>query len=597
MTPRSPSTTAPAPRRRGVALFVMIGTFVVLFLLAFGVASLSRQELRLTGAFVEGEVAFQVAEAGLEQAMYLLKNDLNSNRQLARAMVDVEGHEIRFDGPQMRDLGDLAPPGGEVEAKVWGRYEPVEEVGATGRVGTLVLHSRGSYTSPQGRTAVRQVKVRYQIKGEDLSPVAPDHGLLIRDPRPIEYYADAFTLDMRDFSVWGGDIYLEGGWGIELTENVINREFRPMGELGLLDFGYGGPLGIFQGGVNLTHSRVMEIGRPQAKLTRKYFDFQGFDDLFGPGPAWVGVEEKYMRQARNAGRDAYDDDRINLRIAADYERLATTVIKPRMGPHQDGDPRHNQFFRNVFFEGPLGLRGTTYPKVLPLYGYGDWRRLNRMPFSSTERGHDFSGAIRLDGVTYVRGDVFLEGYYEGVGTLVVQGNVFVGGHVEGVRPWVTGYHSFMNVVVLQDPAREGGTLGTRFQRNTGKIIYRPHHDMDWSSRGVPKGRVLNPFLDIGIFAQNGMEVDRASIFDKFFDMQVEFNFAADLWEFGRMPNDIRINGTDARDLFDIDPEVRRFGVSPFFVPIIVPEVERWEEEAPEGLPTDMVEDPEADDAA
>lgn len=579
--------------RRGMALFVMLGTFVVLFLLAFGVATLNRQEVRLTASFVEGEVAFQVAEAGLEQGIFLLKKDLQSNRELARAMVDVNPTEIRFSEDDLSELARLAPPGGAVRAEVWGRYEPSEEVGTTGRIGRMVLHSRGEYRNAQGQTAVRQLRVGYRVTGEDLSPVAPDHGLLIRDKRRLEYYVEGFTLDARDFQVYGGDVYLEGGMGIELTEHIINQEFRPMGELGLLDLGYDAwnLVTLFQGGVNLTHSRKLEVGHPNAKLTRKYFDFQGLDDLFGPGPAWQATEERYMPQVRHVSPGTYDDESINLRSPEDYKRLATTVIEPVMAWSPGGDSRHNQLFQDVFFDGPLGFRQTIYPKVLPLYGWGDWRRLVRLPFSNVTRRHDMSAAIPLDGVTFVRGDVFLEGWYQGVGTLVVQGNVYVGGDVVGVPPTVTGYQSFLNLVVLEDPAREGATGGTRFERRSGKMVYRPHHDNDFDSRGLAGGRDLNPFLDVAVFAQNGLEVDRTSVFDKFFNMEIEFNFAANLWEFGRLPNDVRINGTDPRDIFAFDPAVRRFGVSPFFVPVIATEVDSWDEETPRGMPAPAEDDP------
>lgn len=574
----------------------MLGTFVVLFLLAFGVASLSRQEVRLTSAFVEGEVAFQIAEAGLEQAVFLVKKDMEHNRELAKAMVDVEAIELRFQPEHFTELAVLAPPGGKVEVEVWGHYEPVGEVGTTGRLGRLVLHSQGAFRTPQGETAVRQVRMTYRVTGEDLSPVAPDHGLMIRDPRKNQYYVEGLTLDARDFQVWGGHTYISGGIGIELTQSIINKEFRPMGQLGLLDLGYDSwnLINLFQGGINLTHSRQVEVGRQGANLTRKYFDFQGLDNLFGAGSAWMAREEKYVPQVQRTpgGPDYYDDERINLRTVEDYKRLAHTVITPSFPGMEGGDPRQNQLFKDVLFNGPLGFRNTLYSRVLPLYGWGDWRRLNRMPFGNATRRHDLSAAIPLDGVTFVRGDVFLEGWYEGVGTLVVQGNVYVGGDVIGLPPTVTGYQSFLNLVVLQDSFREAGLAGTSFERRTGKVIYRPHHDTDFDARGLLGGRDTTPFLDLAVYSQNGLEVDRTSLFDKFFDMEIEFNWAADLWEFDELPNDMRINGTDPKDLFQIDSEVRRFGVSPFFVPMISPQAEDWAEETPKGLPASMVEDEE-----
>ncbi len=565
--------------RRGMAMWLVFGIFGILFLLALATATLTRQQGRLTGAFVEGQIAFQAAEAGLEQGLFLVKEDLEENRTLARAMVGIEPVDLEFESSKLGELGRLAPRGGRVELKVWGRYEPIFEVGDTGRIGNLTLHSRAVFHTPQGLRAVRQLAGTWRVTGEDLSPVAPDHGFMLRDPRSLDYFVPGFTLDARDFEVYGGHVYLEGGMGIELTEHIINREFRPMGELGLLDLGYDAwnLTTLFNGGVNFTHSRVVEHSGTRG-LTRKYYDFQGLDNLFGPGAAWVPREEQYVPQVRNVPPGYYDDADINLRSADDYRRMASTVIDP-VGPgNLDGNPRHNELFRTLSFAGPLGFRTTTYRNVLPLYGWGDWRRVTRIPFSNATRRHDLSAAIPLDGVTFVRGDVFLEGWYEGIGTLVVQGNVFVGGDVIGLPPTVTGYHSFLNLVVLEDPARETGA--TRIGRRTGKVIYRPHHDTDFDARGLLSGRDTDPFLDVAMYARNGLESDRTSTLDKFFNMEIEFNLATDFFEWPRLPNDVRINGTDPRRLFEEAGDARRYGVSPFFVPRVSTDMVMWTEETP-----------------
>lgn len=582
---RSPSLRLP---RRGIALFLMFGLFVVLFLLAFGVASLNRQEVRLTGAFVEGSVAFQIAEAGIEQALFILKEDLEFDRELAKAMVELDSLELRFPAETLTELSALAPPGGLVKAQVWGRYEPLEEVGATGRIGQLVLHSKGKYTNPAGHTAIRQIRVTVPVKGEDLGPVAPEHGLMVRDRRTSNFYVPGFTLDIRDLSVLGGKVYMAGGLTAELTEHLINKRFRPLGDLGLLDIGYNpwNILTLFQGGVDFTHSQL-EVGLTQGRLTRKYFDFQGLDKLFGPGPAWMETEEPYRSPVkRTFGEEFYDDERINLRSAEQYRRLASTVVDPKSPNNPRGRPEQNRLFRTVRFGGPLGLRGTSYERVLPLYGWGDWRRMAQMPFQNANRKMDMSAAIQVDGITFVRGDVFLEGWYEGVGTLVVQGNVFLGGDVPGVPPALTGYKSFLNLVVLEDPARETSSRPRLLQngsRRTGKVLYRPHHDTDFDRRGLLSGRDLDPALDMAIYARNGMEVDRTSLFDKFFNMKIQYNLATDFFELGRLPTDLQIDGLDPKEVFRVNRQMRKYGVSPFFVPILSGAFESWREETPTEL--------------
>lgn len=573
----------PGPRgggRRGVAIFVVFGALGILFLLAIGVATLTRHEGRLTGAFVEGQIAFQLAEAGVEQALFVLKKDLETNRELARAMVSIEPVDLTFPASATSELGALAPPGGGAQVEISARYEPIFEVGDTGRTGNLTIHSQGTYHTPQGLRAVRKVGATFRVVGEDLSPVAPDHGLMIRDRFHHQFFAPSLSLDSRDFVVRGGDLHIENGMSIELVENVINDEFRPMGELGLLDLGYDtwNVFNIFSGGVNFTHSRNMTFGK--RNITRKYYDFNGLDDLFGPGPAYTAIEEEYMPQVRRAPlRNAFDDAAINLRTAEEYKRLASTIIEPATNANPDGNPRHNSLFRNVTFQGPLGFRNTTYPRVLPLYGWGDWRRMTGTTVPNPSRDMDTSAAIQMDGVTFVRGDVLLEGYYEGIGTLVVQGTVFIGDTVQGVNPLQTGYHSFMNLVVLEDPLRDGGAQ--RGRHRTGKVVYRPHHDADWSMGGIPKGRNPKPLLDMAIYAKNGFEVDRTSILDSRFDVEIEFNLVTDFFEWQRLPNDMIINGTDPESLWQTADEARRFGVSPFFVPQISTDMVQWVEETPD----------------
>lgn len=552
---------------------------MVVFLLAFGLLGIVRNESRITASFVDGKVAYQLAEAGVEQALFALKTDLKSNRALVDALLAEAPTTFEFDSVVTDQLADIVSEGkGEVRLRC--DYEPDEGNSTNdGKVGRLTIHSLGIFHTPQGFKAKRQLRVVTRVVGTDLSIVAPEHGLFIRDPRKIAYTVPGWTWDARDFAVMGGSIYFESGMACELTEYIMSKEFRPMGEVGFLDMGYDAWnfATLFSGGVNFTHSRVMEYGPHGQSITRKYFNFEGLSALFTPHPLYRPVEESYMPQVRSATRDWDDNDKINLRSAQRYKELATTVVDPKTSYNPEGRAEDWQYFTDVTFTGPLGRRNTTYWKCLPLYGWGDWRNVPPQFKPNPTRRDDISNAIKIDGITYVRGDVFLEGWYDGIGTLVVQGNVYVGGDVVGLSKYTTGYPSLMNLVVLEDPNREEYG-GNRYNRRTGRVVYKPHHDMDYDSSHLNLLRNTSPFLDMAIYAQNGMAVDNTSILDTFFNMEIEFNFASEVFDWNLFPNDTRINGTDPWDLFG--EEVRRQGRKAFMSPTLASEVLRFEEETP-----------------
>ena len=561
-------------KRRGIALFIAMGAILVVFLLAFGMMGIVRNEVRLTANLMDGMVAFYLAEAGLEQAMYVLKRDLHQDDKFIDAMIYSQPLDIKFGSAALDEVASILPVG-KGDVKIEARYEPDEEHDfAKARLGRLVIHSQGIYKTPQGFIAKRQIRAVVKVTGINLGIVAPEHGLFIRDPRPQLYEVPNFTLDVRDFAVMGGNIYLNGGMRCELPPYLINKEFRPMGELGLLDIGYGmaNPLAWFSGGANFTHSRVLEYSK--GAITRKYFNFEGLGALLGPGAAWRAVEEPYMPGRTRRATRFYSDESINLMSAEDYKELATTKVDPYKAYNPKGNPRDNFLFKTIVFSDVVGARSTAYPNVLPLYGWGDWRRVPAVFYQNPTRQQDLSQAIAVDGITYVRGDVFLEGWYKGIGTLVVQGNVYLGGDVLGLPPPITGYQSLLNIVCLEDPKREG-VSGGKYNRNTGKVIYMPHHDRDWDKLHLHLMRDTDPTLDIAIYAKNGMEVDRSSLFNKFFNMDIEFNYVAEIFDWQKLPNDMVIYGSDPQVI------LQREGVDPqkaFLMPVIGTEYLSWTEE-------------------
>jgi hypothetical protein len=565
-------------KKDGFAMVVVISAIVVVFLLIFGLMGVLRNEVKLTSTMTDGLVAFYLAEAGLEQAQFVLKRDLGSQDNFINAMVNEEEFEITLPQEELDLLSGLVQAGtSEVRLNV--RYEPDKDVEvANGAVGKLIVQSLGIYTTPQGVVAKRQVRAVFKLTAVNLGIVAPEHGLFVRDPRAQVFQVPNFSLDVRDLAVMGGNVYLAGGMRAELTSNLIHTEFRPMGELGIMDLGYDSfnLAGWLSGGMNFTHSRVIEYAKTERPITRKYFNFQGLSAVFGPGSAWSAVEEEYIPSNTRRTSELYSNDRINLREAEEYKELATTVVNPYKSYNKDGDPRDNNLFRSVLFSDAIGARSTGYNNVLPLYGYGDWRKVPAAFYGNPTRRDDLSQAIPVDGITYVRGDVFLEGWYDGLGTLVVEGNVYVGGDVTGLPPTLTGYHSLLNLVVLEDPGRESGSQ-SEFDRNTGKVIYKPHHDRDWDKLHLNLLREMDPVLDMAVYAQNGIDVDRTSLFDDFFNMQIEFNFVTENLDQQKLPNDLTIYGTDPQTI------LQREGMDPneaFMFPVVGSEYLSWTMEAP-----------------
>lgn len=564
-------------------IFIVLGILLIVFFTAMFVQSLARNEARLTAGFVDHQIAFQLAESGIEQGLFALKANLATNQLLHDAMVSEVPTEIQFTPAATEELGLLIDEPAEGEVRLRGFYEPQdpEESASVGdfRIGRLTLHSLGIYTNPQGRRARRQIRVTAKVTGLNLGIVAPDHGLFVRDPLKTFFKVPSFALDVRDIKVMGGDVYIENGINAELTEHVINEEFRPMHQLGFFDLGVDvwNLASLFNGGLNLTHSRRVEY--KQGGITREYYKFMGLGELFVPdSPLYRRVIENYVPQVRSRPQ-GYTNKEINLYRPRDYKEIATNVINPLTQYNRDGDPKDNRYFRDIFFQGPLNFRNTVYQNVLPLYGYGDWRRVPARLFDNPTRRDDISQAIHLDGVTFVRGDVFLEGWYEGIGTLAVQGNVYLGGDFMGLPPQTTGYPSLVNLVILEDPDREpyGGGRNT-FDKVTGKLIVRPHHDADFDRMHMHMLRDMDPVIDGAVYAQNGTITDRSSFLDQFFNMEVEFNYASERFDLQTLPHDLTIYGTDPEDI--LRGVGGRRGNIVFYNPQITAELTSWEEETP-----------------
>jgi len=152
------------------------------------------------------------------------------------------------------------------------------------------------------------------------------------------------------------------------------------------------------------------------------------------------------------------------------------------------------------------------------------------------RAHDTSHAVEINGLTYIKGDVYIEGWMKGKGLLVVEGNVYVGGDILTMTD-DDGSKSALGIIAIRDKERDTSTENP----TTGKIVYKPHHDSDWSRLGV-----THPFVNVsprweGCFhAAGGFELDTESKMQKMINLHVVGNLSTDYFDRRRMPNDIKV---------------------------------------------------------
>jgi len=134
------------------------------------------------------------------------------------------------------------------------------------------------------------------------------------------------------------------------------------------------------GGVDFLESENVEYER--------YGIFRQFKIFGNP------QKEKYSSKVYPSS-GFYDDKRIKLRSLEFYKTLAKIRMEPTYHNPQ-GNPRDNRYFKDIVFEGEGGFNSVKYNRVLPLYGYGDWRRapvFDHNRYGERNRSHDMSNAI------------------------------------------------------------------------------------------------------------------------------------------------------------------------------------------------------------
>lgn len=527
-------------KRAGIALFFTIATITVISLMVYGLIFFMRGEVYQTENYVDSTVALLIAEAGIEEALFTIKSQMNNPENPVYGLITQQDEgSVEIDLSRLSEgTSSVAPliEGGSAKAQVAWQLDrrAMEELVSQGvpreiaREGVITINSMGQYHRNKQQVEVKKKLKGMLIKGpltaNAVGMVAPEHGLFLNTPQQESFKIETFDFwDPWGFEVKGGKVYMRDGVKVDLPKWLMLTKMRNELDNPWLDIGLGWT--GWNGGGDFADTEIEYANRP---VTRQYHKWQG---LFR-WPWWVKTSgEKY--HSRTTKVEEYEAKSVNLYSADAYRSLANRLIDP------NETPSHGQYFTNVNFQEAFGRNQVTYKNVIPLYGWGDWRNVpNKYSrwFGNPTKAFDTSRAVEINGLTYIKGDVFLEGWVKGKGLLVVEGNVYVGGDVL-MLPDDSGLDSCLGLVVLRDKSWDTSKENPK----TGRIIYEPHHDSDWSRFGVTHPfRNLSPRLEGSYYAEGGLELKTDSSMAKITNMDIVGNLSVDYFDRRRMPNDIKI---------------------------------------------------------
>ena len=526
--------------RAGLALFFTICTIGVISIIVYGMIYFMRGEVYHSENYVDSTVSLLLAEAGIEETLFTVKSQMNNPENAFYKLITGQDEgSVDVDLSRLSSGNKAVPPiaeGGSVKARLTWQLDKkaFEDLVAKGvpreiaRQGTITINSQGSFHRTRKQVEVKKSLKAMLLKGplnaNAVGMVAPSHGLFLNKANQDSFKIESFDFwDPWGFFVKGGKTYMKEGVRVDLPKWLMLTRMRNELEHPWLDMGIGWT--GWNGGADLSETRIEYT---DAAVTRQYHKWQG---LF-TWPWWVKTgDEPYHSETRKV--QEYENKQVNIYPAEVYRRLANRVVDPTT------NPEHAKYFGNVNFQEAFGRNEVNYDKVVPLYGWGDWRKVSNKYsryFGNPTKAHDTSRAVEINGLTYIKGDVYLEGWVKGKGLLVVEGNIYVGGDILTLQD-DSGLDSCVGVIALRDKSSDTSVENPK----TGKIIYKPHHDSDWSRFGITHPfRNLSPRLEGSFHAEGGMELETDSQMKKLCNMDIVGNLSVDYFDRRRMPNDVRI---------------------------------------------------------
>lgn len=526
--------------RSGIALFFTMCTIGVISIIVYGMIYFMRGEVYHSENYVDGTISLLLAEAGIEETLFTVKSQMNNPENAFYNLITKQDEgSVDVDLSRLSvGTKSVAPivEGGAVKARLTWKLDTkaFEDLIAMGvpreiaRQGTITVNAQGSFHRTKKQVEVKKTLKAMLLKGplnaNAVGMIAPSHGLFLNKAKQ-----DSFKIESSDFwdpwgfIVKGGKAYMKDGAKIDLPKWLMLTKMRGELDHPWLDMGIG--LTGWNGGGDFTET---DLEFSQNPVNRQYYKWQGIFNW----PWWVKSSgELYHSKTKQV--EEYEAKKINLYPAEVYRRLANRVVDP------SETAGHDKYFTDIQFQEAFGSDNVKYNRVLPLYGWGDWRKVpNKYSryFGNPTKAHDNSRAVEINGLTYIKGDVFLEGWVKGKGLLVVEGNIYVGGDILTMTD-DRGLDSCVGVIALRDKSWDTSVENPK----TGRIIYKPHHDSDWSRFGITHPfRNLSPRLEGSFHAEGGMELETDSSMKKLCNMDIVGNLSVDYFDRRKMPNDIRI---------------------------------------------------------
>ena len=529
--------------RKGIALFFVLATVGVIGIITTGMIMFMRGEVHHSENYVDSTIALMLAEAGVEETLFTIKSQMNdAGNPFYELITKQDEGTIDVDLTRLSKGDESCPPlveGGTVKAQVSWKIDKkaVDELVGMGvpreiaRQGIVTINSMGSFQKTKKQVEVKKTLKALLLKGDlnsnSLGMIASEHGLYLNDGNRDSFKIEDFDFwDPWGFTVIGGKVYMKEGMVADLPKWLMLTKMKDELEHPFLDLGIGWT--GWNGGADFSETQLEYSNTP---ITREYNKWMGLLNW----PVYKKTSsEIYSSKTRKV--EEYEDKSVKVYSAEAYRALANRVIDP------ESNPSDSKYFTNINFQEAFGRNEVNYNKVVPMYGWGDWRKVKNNFnefFGNPTKAHDTSHAIEINGLTYVKGDVFLEGWVKGQGLLVVEGNVYVGGDVLMLDD-DSGNQSCLGIIALK---RDNDT--SYENPSSGQVIYEPHHDSDWSRFGITHPfRNLSPMLETSIYAQGGMKLKTDSDMAKLCNMDIVGNLTVDYFDRREMPNDIRITYYD-----------------------------------------------------
>ncbi len=138
--------------RQGFILPFVLAFAMLVLVFAFSLIFMVQTEHKLTNKFVDYSIAEQIAESGVEQALFYLKSDLETNSRMLEAMKQELDSDIPIPVSAKDEIREMGESSGtyDLELKVSYESTPSPFPGMGVYSGDVRIQSRGIYITSLG---------------------------------------------------------------------------------------------------------------------------------------------------------------------------------------------------------------------------------------------------------------------------------------------------------------------------------------------------------------------------------------------------------------------------------------------------------------